>query len=316
MSTMKAVRIHEYGEPSVLRYEEAPRPTLKDGDVLVRVHATSVNPFDWKVRAGYLKEYVPLSFPAILGGDVSGVVEEVSPGVTHVKVGDAVYALTDTTRDGAYAEYLALSASKVAPKPKSLDHLHAAVVPLSALAAWQALFDKAEVQPGQRVLVHAAAGGVGSFAVQLAKWKGAYVLGTASTRNLDFLRSLGVDEPIDYTTTKFENVARNVDAALDTVGGDYEERSCQTLKTGGTLVSILSPTSVETAKRHGARGFFMGAQSNPKQLAEIGALIDTRKIKPIVENIFPLAEMARAHELSAGGHVRGKIGIQVRRDEQ
>jgi NADPH:quinone reductase-like Zn-dependent oxidoreductase len=311
MSTMKAMRIHEYGDSSVLRYEDAPLPTLRDGDVLIRVHATSVNPFEWKMRAGYLKDFVPLSFPAILGWDVSGVVEAVSPGVTTCKVGDEVYALADTMRDGAYAEYIAVSASQVAPKPKSIDHIHAAAVPLASLAAWQTLFETAGLQAGQRVLVHAAAGGVGSFAAQLAKWKGAHVYGTASAHNLDFIRSLGVDEPIDYTTTKFETVARDMDVVLDTVGGDYEARSCRVLKPGGTLVSILSPTSVETAAQHGVLGFFLAAQSNPQHLTEIAALIDEGKIKPVVENVFPLQETGRAHNLSAGGHVRGKIALQV-----
>ena len=310
-ATMKAMRIHEYGAPSVLRYEDAPRPTLNAGDVLIRVHATSVNPFEWKMRAGYLKDWVPISFPKILGWDVSGVVEEVAPGVTNCKVGDAVFALADTMREGAYAEYVAVAASKVAPKPKSLDHTHAGAVPLAALAAWQCLFDKANVKPGQRVLVHAASGGVGSFEVQLAKWKGAYVLGTASSANHDFLRSLGVDEAIDYNTTKFEDVAGQVDVVLDNVGGDYEDRSCRILSPGGTLVSLISPTVVGTAADNGFIGIFHGAESNPQHLSEIGALIDAGKIKVIVENTFPLQELGRAHELSAGGHARGKIAVQV-----
>lgn len=311
MATMKAVRIHEYGDSSVLRYEDAPRPTLQEGDVLIRVHASSVNPFEWKVRAGYLKDYLPMTLPTILGWDVSGVIEEVTSGVTHWEVGDEVICLADTMRHGADAEYIAVSVAKLAPKPKTIDHLHAAAVPLASLAAWQTLFDTAGLSAGQRVLIHAAAGGVGSFAVQLAKWKGAYVLGTASTRNLDYIRALGVDEAIDYTTTDFEKVAKDMDVVLDTVGGEYEIRSARVLKPGGALVSIMSPTSVETAAKHGVLGFYIGAQSSSKHLTEIGALIDAGKVKPMVENVFPLRDLARAHELSASGHARGKIGLQV-----
>ena len=311
MDSMKAVRIHEYGDSSVLRYEDAPRPTLQDGDVLVRVHATSVNPFEWKVRAGYLQAFMPLTFPTILGGDFSGVVEEISAGVTSCRVGDAVYGLADIMRPGAYAEYVAVQPSRFAPKPTSLDHDHAGAVPLAALTAWQALFDKANVQAGQRVLVHAAAGGVGSFAVQFAKWKGAYVFGTASPHNMELLRSLGVDEPIDYTTTNFEDVATDLDAAIDTVGGDYEDRSCRLLKANGVLVSVLSPTSVETAAKYGVQGFYHGTQADAQHLKDIGGLIDAGKVKILVDTILPLKDAARAQDLSAGGHVRGKVVLHV-----
>ncbi|MBI5880032.1 MAG: NADP-dependent oxidoreductase [Chloroflexi bacterium] len=308
---MKAVRIREYGQSSVLHYEDAPLPSVREGDVLVRVHATSVNPFDWKVRAGYLKEYIPLTLPTVVGWDFSGIVEAVSAGVTTHKVGDEVYGLGDVMRDGASAEYIAVNAARATPKPKSLSHAHAAAVPLAALAAWQALFEHADVRAGARVLVHAAAGGVGSFAVQLAKWKGAYVFGTASTRNQELLRSLGVDMPIDYTTTRFEDVARDIDVAVDTVGGDYEERTARILKPGGMLVSIISPTAVPIAEAFGARGKFFGAQSNHSHLSEIGALLDAQTIKPVIDRLLPLKEAGAAHDLVAGGHTRGKVVLQV-----
>jgi len=197
---MKAVRIHQYGGPEVLQYEEAPRPKPQPGEVLIRVHAAGVNPIDWKVREGHLQDFFPHTFPLILGWDLSGVVEQVGAGpaaVGRFKIGDEVYSLPDPLRDGAYSEYIAVRESEVALKPKSLHHGHAAAVPLAALTAWQALFDTAKLEPGQRVLIHAAAGGVGHFAVQLAKWKDAHVIATASSKNHSVLRELGADETID-----------------------------------------------------------------------------------------------------------------------
>src|SRR5260370_4839567 len=205
---MKAVRIHSYGGPQVLQYEAAPRPKPGKGEVLIRVHAAGVNPIDWKVCAGYMKDFIPHSFPLILGWDVSGVIEEVRPNVSRFKKGDEVYSLPDHTRNGAYAEYIAVRESEVALKPNSLHHARAAAVPLATITAWQALFDTAQLQPGHRILIHGAAGGVGHFAVQLAKWKGAHVIGTASARNQEFLKSLGADETIDYEKTRFEDAVQ------------------------------------------------------------------------------------------------------------
>src|SRR6266481_3850479 len=221
--TMKAIRIHNYGGPEVLQYEEAPRPKPQAGEVLIRVHAAGVNPIDWKVREGYMKDFWPHKFPLIPGWDLSGVVEEVGTGVSRFKKGDEVYSVPDASRDGAYAEYIAVRESELALKPKSLHHVRAAAVPLAAVTAWQALFDTAQLQPDQRVLIHAGSGGVGHLAVQLAKWKGAYVFATASTKNQDLLRELGADEPIDYTQQRFEDVARNIDIVLDTMGGETQE---------------------------------------------------------------------------------------------
>src|SRR5438128_3442006 len=181
--TMKAIRIHNYGGPEVLNYEDAPRPQPQAGEVLVRVHAAGVNPIDWKVREGHAKDFLPHKFPLILGWDLSGVVEELGKGVSRFKIGAEVYSCPDPTRDGAYADYIVVRESQLALKPKSLHHIRAATVPLAALTAWQSLFDAAQLQPGQRVLIHAGSGGVGHFAVQLAKWKGAYVFATASTKN-------------------------------------------------------------------------------------------------------------------------------------
>jgi NADPH:quinone reductase-like Zn-dependent oxidoreductase len=251
------------------------------------------------------------SLPLIPGWDLSGVVEKVGSGVTRFQKGAEVYTRPDIARNGAYAQYIVARGSEVALKPKSLDHLHAAVVPQAALTAWQALFDTAELQPGQKLLVHAAAGGVGHFAVQLAKWKGAHVIGTASKKNHDLLRELGVDETIDYTTERFEDVAREVDVVLDTIAGDTQERSWQVLKKGGILVSILKRPSPEKAAAHEARGGYVFVQPNAAELAEIATLIDSGKLKPVVETVLPLSEARRAQELNQAGHTRGKIVLRV-----
>jgi len=311
MENMKAVRIHNYGGPEVLKFEDAPRPQPGNGEVLVRIHAAAVNPVDWKVRAGRLKERIQYPLPLIPGWDFSGVVEATGPGVTRLKKGDEVYARPDIARNGAYAEYIVAKESEVALKPNSVDHIQAAAIPLAALTAWQALFDTAGLRAGQKVLIHGAAGGVGSFAVQLAKWKGAHVIGTASGRNQSFLRDLGVDEPIDYEKTRFEDVVHDVDVVLDTIGGDTQKRSWKVLKKGGILVSIISPPSAEEAAKHGVRQGYVFVQPNASQLTEIAKLVDSGKLKPVVETVLPLAEARRAQEQSEAGHTRGKIVLKV-----
>jgi len=311
MATMKAVRIHEYGGTEVLRYEEAPRPLAGAGEVLIRVHAAGVNPVDWKVRAGFAKDRLKYKMPFIPGWDLSGVVEAVGPAVLRLKVGDEVYSRPDIARDGSYAEYIVVKESEVARKPQSVDYVHAAAVPLAALTAWQALFDGAKLTAGQTVLIHGAAGGVGSFAVQLAKIKGARVIGTASKKNHEYLRSLGADETIDYNTTKFEDVVHNVDVVLDTITGETADRSYPVIKKGGVYVSILMPPSQEKATAHGVRAVHTFVQASAEQLGEIAKLVDTGKLKITIEKVFPLAEARAAQELSAQGHTRGKIVLRV-----
>jgi NADPH:quinone reductase-like Zn-dependent oxidoreductase len=311
METMKAVRVHEYGGPEVLKYEDAPRPQAGAGEVLIRAHASSVNPVDWKIRAGYLQQMLKYKMPMIPGWDVSGVVEAVGAGVTRLKPGDLVYCLADMSRDGSYAEYIAVRESAVALKPKSIDHTTAAAIPLAALTAWQALYDGAKLSAGQTLLIHGAAGGVGTFAVQFAKMKGARVIATASKKNHEFLRSLGADETIDYTTTKFEDVVHGVDAILDTITGETMERSWQVLKKGGILVSILEPPSPEKAAAHGVRCHHTFVQPNVEQLNEITKLVDAGKLKIIIEKVFPLTEARAAQESNATGHTRGKIVLRV-----
>lgn len=311
MATMKAVRIHEYGGPEVLKYEDAPRPEPGPDEVLIRVHAAGVNPVDWKVRAGYAKDRLKYTMPFIPGWDVSGVVESVGSGATRLKKGDEVYSRPDISRDGSYAEYIVVKESEVALKPKSIDHVHAAAIPLAALTAWQALFDAGKLSADQTVLIHGAAGGVGSFAVQFAKLKGARVIGTASKKNHEFLRSLGADETIDYNTTKFEDVVRDVDVVLDTITGETADRSYQVIKKGGIYVSVLMPPSQEKAAAHGVRCAHTFVQPNVEQLNEIAKLVDSGKLKLTIEKVFPLAEVRAAQESNATGHTRGKIVLRV-----
>jgi NADPH:quinone reductase-like Zn-dependent oxidoreductase len=311
MKTMKAVCIYSYGGPEVLVYEDAPRPHPDAGEVLVRVHAAGINPVDWKIREGHLKETLHHTLPLVLGWDVSGVVEALGSGLTRLKLGDEVFSRPDISRDGAYAEFIVIREAEVALKPKSIDHIHAAALPLAGLTAWQTLFDAAGLAAGQRVLIHAAAGGVGSLAVQLAKGKGAHVIGTAAAHNHDFLRKLGADQVVDYDTERFEDAVQPVDVVLDTIGGDTQERSWQVLKPGGILVSVVSPPLAATAAAHGVRQAFVFTQPNAGQLAELARLADAEKLKAIVETVLPLSDATRGQELSARGHTRGKIVLRV-----
>jgi NADPH:quinone reductase-like Zn-dependent oxidoreductase len=308
---MKAVRIHNYGGPEVLQYEDAPRPEPQAGEVLIRVLAAGVNPIDWKVREGYMKDFWPHKFPLIPGWDLSGVVEEIGTGVSRFKKGDEVYSVPDASRDGAYAEYIVVRESELALKPKSLHHVRAAAVPLAAVTAWQALFDTGQLKRGQRVLIHGGSGGVGHVAVQLAKWKGAYVLATASTKNQELLRELGVDEPIDYTEQNFEDVARDVDLVLDLIGGETQERSWSILKKGGVLISLVQPPSVEKTKALGVRAAFVAGHPSGAQLADIAKIIDAGQLAPVINRILPLSEVRRAHELNKSGHTHGKIVLRI-----
>ncbi|MBL8250482.1 MAG: NADP-dependent oxidoreductase [Candidatus Competibacter sp.] len=308
---MKAVRIHAYGGLDVLHYEDIPMPKLNPDDILIRVRAAAINPVDWKIREGYLQSALQHRLPLTLGWDVSGEVVEAGPEAAGFKAGDEVYVRPDIERDGGYAEYIAVKASEAARKPATLDHIHAAAVPLAALTAWQSLVDAAGLQAGQTVLVHAAAGGVGSLAVQLAKARGARVIATASAINTGLVAELGADHFIDYTKTRFEDAVKEVDVVFDTIGGDTQDRSWQVLKPGGILVSVVSPPSKEIAAERGVRRAFVFIHADGEQLAAIARLIDEGKMKPIIHTVLPLAEARQAHAISQGGHARGKIVLQV-----
>jgi NADPH:quinone reductase-like Zn-dependent oxidoreductase len=309
--TMKAIRIHSFGGPEVLKSEEAPMPEPKADEVLIKIYASGVNPVDWKIREGMSKERFPTNFPLIPGWDVSGVVERMGEDVTNFKRGDEVYSRPDLTKNGTYAEYVAVKASQVALKPKTIDHVHAAAVPLAGLTAWQGLFDHGKLKAGERVLIQAASGGVGSFAVQFAKWKGAYVIGTTSGKNIEFVKSLGADEVIDYEKEKFEDRVKNVDLVFDTQGGEIQRRSFHVLKAGGRLITTVKPESNDESKSKHIQVDGYMAESFPEDLHQIAGLIDLGKIKPIIGKVLPLEQAAEAQRLSKEGHTRGKIVLEV-----
>ena len=309
---MKAIRLHGRGGLNRLVYEDAPQPHPGPGEVLVRVYATGViaTELEWdetyETTAGD-----PRALP-IPGRDLSGVVEEVGSGATTLVKGSEVYAMLGYGRDGAEAEFTLALPDELVPKPRTLDFVQAAAVPLTALTAWQAFFDHASLVAGQTVLIHGAAGGVGVFAVQLARWAGAQVIATASARNRDFLRELGANEIIDYTTTRFEEVVHDVDLVFDLVGGDTLVRSWQVVKPGGVLVSVVSPRpSFAEAKAHGVRPVWFIVEPNREQLIQIGALIDAGRIRPIIDTVLPLSQARQAYEQGARGHTRGKIVLRV-----
>lgn len=312
MSTMKAVRLHNYGDPEVLIYETAPRPEPQAHEVLICIYAAGVNPADWKMRQGYLKDKFPFPLPLILGYDLAGVVEAVGAQVRDVSVGDAVFAMVPLSQLGAYAEYAVVDASLVAPKPLTLNFPTAAGIPSIALTAWQALFDLAQLEAGQTILIHGASGGVGRFAVQFAKWQGAIVSGTASTQNLEPLHLLGIDQVIDYKTERFEEKVAAVDVVLDTIGGETRQRSWPLLKPGGILISTegaADPVSAPSPEVRGVPIFVTPRDST--QLRQIGRLIDSGIIQtPQVER-FPLAEAAKAHRAIQHDRRSGKLVLQV-----
>lgn len=315
---MKAIRIHGRGGPDHLVYEDVPQPHPDPGEVLVRVYAAGIIATELEWDETY---QTPTGSPRDLpipGRDLSGVVEEVGAGVTTPVKGSEVYAMLGYGRDGAQADYTVALPNELVPKPGTLDHVQAAAVPLSALTAWQALFDHAHLAAGQTVLIHGGAGGVGVFAVQLAHWKGAQVIATASTRNRDFLRELGVgaNEIIDYTTTRFEEVVHDVDVVFDMVGGDTLERSWQVVKPGGVLVSVASPpppsAEIDTKSReYKVRFVYFIVEPDRDELAQIGALIDRGQLRPIIGTVFPLSQAREAYEQGAAGHARGKNVLRV-----
>ncbi|MFC8343063.1 NADP-dependent oxidoreductase [Streptomyces sp. NPDC057280] len=312
VKTMRAISQDTLGGPEVLKEVELERPAPRTNEVLVRVRAAGVNPTDWKHRAtgGFLGEP-----PFVLGWDVSGVVEAVGIGVARFKPGDEVFGmLSYPWGHGSHAEYVTGPARWFAHKPASIDHTEAGALPLVSLTAWQALVEYADVQPGQRVLVHAAAGGVGHVAAQIAKARGAYVIGTASAGKHEFLRGLGVDETIDYRETDFTDAVKDVDVVLDTIGGDTSVRSLRVLRPGGIVVSILPVGSnefFEEAERLGVRALRMLVDASHSGMAAIADLVETGKLRPTIAGTFPLADAAEAHALGDTGRTTGKLVLTV-----
>ena len=308
---MKAVVIHEYGGPEVLKYEDVPRPEPKEDQILVRVIAAGVNPVDEAGRSERSAKFFGITLPFTPGYDIAGIVEKTGGKITKFKTGDSVYAYLSLTKGGGYAEYAAASEAEAAAKPKSISFVEAAGVPVVALTAWQALIDTAKLSAGQTVLIHGRSGGVGTFAIQIAKARGAKVIATASTANQDFLKQLGADLAIDYTKTKFEDVAKNVDVVLDSVGKDTLARSYGVVKKGGFIVTLVARIDQAELDKHGIRGASLGVEPDSNELTEIGKLIDEKKIKMIVSQAFPLTEAIKAQEQIATGHTRGKIVLKV-----
>ena len=308
---MKAVFVHEFGGPEVLKYEDAPRPEPKDDEILVRVIAAGVNPVDAYARQGMLAKRGLDNRPAIIGYDIAGVVEKTGANAKKFKTGDAVYSYLSVMRGGGYAEFAVAKESETALKPRNINFVEAAAVPLAATTAWQALVDTAKIDKGQTVLIHGGSGGVGSFAIPIAKAHGAKVIATASTAHQDSLKQLGVDQAIDYTTTKFEDVVKDVDVVLNCVRADALGRSYGVVKKGGIIVSISDePDQTECAK-HGNRGTRLGANPDAKVLEELTKLIEARKMTPIVSQTFPLAEASKAHQQIETHHTLGKIVLKV-----
>lgn len=333
---MKAIRLHAFGGPEVLRYEDAPKPGLKAGEVLVRVHAIGINPPDWYLRDGYRMlppEWRPqVSFPVIPGTDISGVVEAIADDVENVSVGDEVYSMVRfpvglAGDSKAYAEYVSAPASEVALKPAGIDHVHAAGAPMSLLTAWQFLIELGHNEPnplqpnqhepvpleGKTVLVNGAAGGVGHFAVQIAKLKGAHVIAVASARHESLLRDLGADEFIDYTKTPPEDVARDIDLVIDALGGPSTGRFLRTLKRGGALFPVfpLGFSGAEEAEKLGVTVSATQVRSSGAQLREVARLLDDGTIRVVLDSTYPLADARKAHERAARGHIQGKIVLNV-----
>jgi len=305
---MQAVRFHAYGPASELKLETVDSPAPAEGEVLVRVRAAGVNPIDWKYRAGYLREFLPLELPHIPGLDLAGTVESLGAGVDGFGAGDAVFG----RGSAAYAELANAPSTSLAPTPDGLSFEAAATLGVGGVTAWSGLFDAASLAAGQRLLVHGGAGGVGSIAVQLGHWKGAHVTATASATNADYARSLGADEVVDYRATRFEDAVSGMDVVFDTIGGEVTERSWAVLKPGGILVVIAGMPEPEKAAAHGVRT--AGVQA-PEPLSailrELAKLIESGDLKPQVGQVFPLSEAAAAHAASETGHGRGRIVLRI-----
>jgi NADPH:quinone reductase-like Zn-dependent oxidoreductase len=306
---MKAVVAHEYGEPLVLKFEEIPRPEPKENQALVRVIASAVNPADPLTLSGKYAREFGTQLPLIPGYDIAGIVEKTGTKVTKLKPGDAVYGYP--TYGGGWAEYVLVSEGEVGIKPKSLTFIEAAAVPMGALTAWQSLVDVAKLHSGQTILIHGGSGGVGSFAVQIAKARGAHVIATASTANQDLLKRLGADETIDYTKTKFEDVVHDVDAVLDPVGKDTLARSYQVVKKGGIIMTLVANLSRAEIEKYKVRGAGIAVHPDSEDLAEIAKLIDAGEIKPIVTKVLPLSEAIAAEQQAETHHTRGKIVLKI-----
>lgn len=311
---MKAVQINKYGGIDVLEINErALKPSLKKDQVLVEVKAASINPIDWKIREGYLKEMAPLQFPVTMGGDFAGIVSEIIDGVSEFKIGDNVYgsAIVLNGGSGAFAELSCANIRNIALKPTSIDFIEVSALPLVGTSVIQAIEEHIKLQSGQKILIHGGAGGIGHIAIQLAKTLGAFVATTVSTEDIDFVKQLGADEVIDYKTQNFEKVLNNFDAVYDTVGGETTDKSITVLKTGGTLVSMLGQPKEELAQKYSVTAIGQNTQTNTARLTRLSELVDGGKIKINVDKIFPLDSVKEAFTYQEKVHPRGKVVLKI-----
>lgn len=313
---MKAVVVNEYGGPEVLKYQDAPRPEPKEDEILVRVMAAAVNPVDSYVRQGMFAKRGLDNRPLIIGSDIAGVVEKTGTNAKKFKPGDAVYCYLSVTRGGAYAEFAIAKESETALKPKNISFEEAAAVPLAGTTAWQALIDSAKIAKGQTILIHGGSGGVGSFAIQIAKAHGLKTIATASTEHQALLKQLGVDQAIDYKTTKFEDVVKNVDVVLNCVRADALVRSYGVVKKGGAIISITDEPDQSECAKHDLNCSRMGAHPEAKVLEELTKLIAAGKMKSIVSQTFPLAEASKAHQQIETRHTLGKIVLKIAEEKK
>ena len=306
----RAIVVEQFGAPMVLKQLPVPKPGA--GEVLVEVHAAAVNPVDAAMRDGHMQKATKVRAPFTPGQDISGVVAAIGEGVTAFKPGDEVYGYLSLDRAGAFADYVVAPEADLAPKPRGITHEQAAAIPLTALTAWQAMFEVGELSEGQQVLIHGGSGGVGTMAVQLAKARGAKVAATASAENLEYLKSLGADQSIDYKAQKFEDEVKDVDFVLDAIGRDTQARSWGIIRKGGMLVSLVQPPPQDVWQRYGVRGTRILVKPNGQQLREIAGLVESGKLKPVVTTVLPLSEAAKAEEMIRSRHTRGKIVLKVR----
>ena len=311
-ATMRAARIHSYGDPTGVKVVQAPRPEPGRGQVLIRVKAAGVNPLDWMIAEGKARSWLDHRLPLTLGWELAGIIDKLGADATRFKPNDEVFGMIDLSSDGADAEFAVGDEKDFAIKPTALDFPNAAAVPIAALTAYQALFDAADLRAGQTVLIHAAAGGVGSMAVQLAKSRGARVIGTASgADHLKLLKDLGCDQTIDYKTTRFEDQVHDVDVVLDPVSADSQRRSFAVLKKGGILVALTEEPSHALARQNGVRAALIGVKPDGQRLADIAKIIDAGKLRPVVQATFPLEQIKEALALSHSRHVAGKIVLTI-----
>ena len=312
---MKAVQIKEYGGNGVLEINaNTSKPTLAKGQILVEVHAASINPVDWKIRAGYLKEMAPLAFPTTLGGDFAGVIVGVGDDIADFKVGDQVFgqAIVLNGGSGSFAEFVAANANNTAHKPQSINFIDASALPLAGSSALQALEDHIKLRRTQKILIHGGAGGIGHLAIQIAKVLGAYVATTVSAKDIEYVKNLGADEIIDYKTQSFEELLKDFDAVFDTVGGETTAKSFKVLKKGGIIVSMLGQPDMALAQKYGVIGIGQGTKTDTKHLDRLAKLVDGGKVKVHVDKVFPIEQVKEAFTYVQNSHPRGKVVLKIK----